>query len=140
MRRLALICLLFVSLLYATMMHAQAAFPVNEGERIRYNAYIEMPRAYISGIGVLLKEGEMIKGSLFNEFGITALDFTYDPKRQKVKLHHVIQMMDKWYIRRVVRKDIAQLMLCLQKGETRYVNGKRHINYQFIPIEHEVTK
>jgi len=122
------------------MLHAQSTFPTNEGERVKYNAYIEMPRAYISGVSVLLKEGDVIKGSLFNEFGMTALDFTYDPKRQKVKLHHVMKMMDKWYIRRVIRKDMAQLMRCLQKGETQYNNERRHINYQFIPIEHEVTK
>ncbi len=140
MRRLALICLLFVSPLYAILLHAQSTFPTNEGERVKYNAYIEMPRAYISGISVLLKEGNVIKGSLFNEFGITALDFTYDPKRQKVKLHNVIKMMDKWYIRRVIRKDIAKMMICLQKGETQYVNEKRHINYHFIPIENEATK
>lgn len=140
MRRLALICLLFVSSLSAMMMYAQSTFPANEGERVRYNAYIEMPRAYIGGICVLLREGDVIKGSLFNEFGITALDFTYNPKRQKVKLHHVIKMMDKWYIRRVIRKDIAQLMVCLQKGGTQYQNERRHIKYQFIPIEHEITK
>ena len=122
------------------MLHAQSTFPTNEGERVKYNAYIEMPRAYISGVSVLLKEGDVIKGSLFNEFGMTALDFTYDPKRQKVKLHHVVKMMDKWCIRRVIRKDMAQLMRCLQKGETQYKNEKRHINYQFIPIENEVTK
>ena len=140
MRRLALICLLFVSPLYAIMSHAQTAFPTDEGERVKYNAYIEMPRAYISGVSILMKEGDVIKGSLFNEFGITALDFTYDPKRQKVKLHTVIKMMDKWYIRRVIRKDIAQLMICLQKGETQYKNERRNINYQFLPIEDEVTK
>ena len=122
------------------MSHAQTAFPTDEGERVKYNAYIEMSRAYISGVCILMKEGDMIKGSLFNEFGITALDFTYDPKRQKVKLHTVIKMMDKWYIRRVIRKDMAQLMICLQKGETQYKNESRNISYQFLPIENEVTK
>jgi hypothetical protein len=119
------------------MLHAQTTFPTNEGERVKYNAYIEMSRAYISGMSVLMKEGDVIKGSFFNEFGITALDFTYHPKRQKVKLHHVMKMMDKWYIRRVIRKDIAQLMICLQKGETQYQNERRHINYQFLPIHGE---
>ena len=122
------------------MLHAQSTFPTHEGERIRYHAYIEMTRAYISGMGVLLKEDGMIKGSLFNEFGITALDFTYDPERQKAKLHHVIKMIDKWYIRRLIRNDIAQLMICLQKGETRYQNERRHINYLFLPIENEVAE
>jgi hypothetical protein len=140
MKRLALICLLFVSPLFTILLYAQSTFPTKDGERIKYNAYIETPRAYISGISILLREGDQIKGSLFNEFGITALDFTYDPRRQKVKLHSVIMMMDKWYIRRVVRKDLAQLMICLQEGKTEYRNERRRINYQFRPIDNEVTK
>ncbi len=110
---------------------AQSAFPETEGDRIRYAASIEMPKAYLSGICVLLREGDVVRGSLFNEFGVTALDFTYHPENQKVKLHHVISMMDKWYIRRVLRKDLAQLMLRLQQGETTYHNERRHITYQF---------
>ena len=152
MRKSALICLLFVSQLAVMRLFAQSAFsdprsecgvaiPETEGGRIRYAATIEMPKAYLSGICVLLREGNVVRGSLFNEFGVTALDFTYHPENQiatphsdhrseKVKLHHVISMMDKWYIRRVLRKDLAQLMLRLQQGETTYHNERRHITYQ----------
>ena len=70
MKRLALICLLFVSPLLALLTQAQSTFPTEDGERVKYHAYIETPRAYISGICILLKEGDLIKGSLFNEFGI----------------------------------------------------------------------
>lgn len=140
MRRLALICLLFVSPLCLIKLQAQSVFPSHEGELIKYTAYIEMPHAYISGVSVLLKEDNLIKGCLFNEFGITALDFTYDPNRQKVKLHSILKMMDKWYIRRVIRKDIAQLMIRLQNGVTQYQNERHHIQYQFLPIKDEVIK
>jgi hypothetical protein len=77
---------------------------------------------------------------LFNEFGITAIEFSYNPERDKVKLKHVIKMMDKWYIRRVLRKDIAQLMSLLYNGKTEYQNTRRNISYQFIPIIDEVTQ
>lgn len=140
MKRLALICLLLISSLCLSKLEAQSAFPSNDGECFKYNAYIEMPRAYISGISMLLKEEGVIKGCIFNEFGITALDFTYNPQRQKVKLYHIIEIMDKWYIRRVIRKDIAKLMLCLQKGETQYLNERHQIKYQFLPIEDEVIE
>ncbi len=128
MRRLVLICLLSVSLLSP----AQTS--------TRYAAYIEMPRGYVSGVCVLLNDGEVVKGSLFNEFGVTALDFTYDLQRRKVTLHHVVRLMDKWYIRRVLRKDLAQLMIRLERGETTYQNERRHITYQFTPIEDEATE
>ncbi len=107
---------------------------------MKYAAYIEMPRAYISGISVLVNEQDTIRGSLFNEFGITAMDFSFDPKKHKVKLHHVIPAMDKWYIRRVLRKDLAQLMIHLQNGKTQYTNERRHINYQFTPISDETKE
>ena len=117
MRRLTIICFLFVSLLYAISMRGQTTFPVSDGEQIKYSAYIEMQRAYISGICVLQNENNVIKGCFFNEFGLTAIDFSYNLKYQK---------------------DIAQLMMCLQRGETYYQNESRHINYQFTPIANEV--
>ena len=135
MKRLALICLLFVSQLAVMQLFAQSTFLETEGGRIRYAASIEMPKAYLSGICVLLREGNVVRGNLFNEFGVTALDFTYHPENQKVKLHHVISMMDKWYIRRVLRKDLAQLMLRLQQGETTYHNERRNITYQLKVID-----
>ena len=129
MKRLTLICLLFVSSLAAIKLYAQSTFPASEGERMKYNAYIEMPRSYVSGIMILMNDNNEIKGSLFNEFGVTALDFSYLPKKNKVKLHNVVKMMDKWYIRRVLRKDIAQLMSLLYNGKTEYQNTRRNISY-----------
>lgn len=128
MRRLVLICLLFVSVLSMAQTDT------------RYAAYIEMPRAYVSGVCVLQTDGDTVRGCLFNEFGVTVLDFTYDSQRQKVKLHHVVKMLDRWYIRRVLRKDLAQLMIRLQRGETQYRNERRQITYQFTPIKDEATE
>ena len=114
---------------------AQTTFPSADGERAKYAAYIEMPKAYVSGICVLLQEDGLIKGSLFNEFGITALDFTYNLQRDKIKLHSVMKMMDKWYIRKVLKKDLRQVMKTLKEGQTEYTNQRRHIVYRFHGIE-----
>ena len=129
--------LLCISLLLALPINVQAqtTFPSADGERAKYAAYIEMPKAYVSGICVLLQEDGLIKGSLFNEFGITALDFTYNPQRDKIKLHSVMKMMDKWYIRKVLKKDLRQVMKTLKEGQTEYTNQRRHIVYRFHGIE-----
>lgn len=129
--------LLCISLLLALpiSVQAQTTFPSAEGEKAKYAAYIEMPKAYVSGICVLLQEDGLIKGSLFNEFGITALDFTYNPQRDKIKLHSVMKMMDKWYIRKVLKKDLRQVMKTLKEGQTEYTNQRRHIVYRFHGIE-----
>ena len=127
----------FISLLLclSVRLQAQTTFPSAEGERAKYSAYIEMPKGYVSGICVLLKEEGVVKGSLFNEFGFTALDFTYNPERDKIKLHSVMKMMDKWYIRKVLKKDLRQVMKALMKGESEYTNQRQHIVYRFHGIE-----
>ena len=129
--------LLCISLLLALpiSVQAQTTFPSADGERAKYAAYIEMPKGYVSGVCVLQRESSDIKGCLFNEFGITALDFTYHPERQKVTLHNVIKMMDKWYIRKVLKKDLRQVMKTLKEGQTEYTNQRRHIVYRFHGIE-----
>ena len=135
MNPLKMAFLLCVSLLtvLSSRLQAQTYFPSSEGECIRYTAHIEMPKGYISGICMLQKEGDVVKGCLFNEFGITALDFTYQPNQGKVKIHHLVAMMDKWYIRKVLRKDLVHLMRNLQTGKTCYINQRRHIQYRFTP-------
>ena len=137
-------CLLCISLLLSVVtdqLYAQVPFPTTEGESIRYTAYIEMGNpskgsgtVYVSGICVLHREGDTIRGSLFNEFGITALDFSYRLAKKKVKLHTVMPMMNKWYIRKVLKKDLRQLMEGLQNGQTTWKDERYHIDYQLTPL------
>lgn len=76
-----------------------------------------MSKGYLSGISVLVRETDVFRGVLFNEFGITALEFTYNPQKKKVKLEQVIAMLDKWYIRRVIKKRFA---MCDREFIERY--------------------
>ena len=136
MRRSMRSCLLFISLLLSVLtsrLYAQTTFPA-DGESIRYTAYIEMEKGYVSGICILHRDGNTVHGSMFNEFGITALDFTYRLEKKKVKLHTVMPMMNKWYIRKVLKKDLRQLMTGLQNGETTWKDERYHIEYQLTPL------
>ncbi len=56
---------------------------------MKYNASIEMKKGYLSGICILIRDKDGYKGSIFNEFGISVLDFTYQPVTGKVKLENV---------------------------------------------------
>lgn len=100
---------------------------------MRYSVLIDMPKAYLSGVCVMRREGT-VQGTVFNEFGVTSLSFHYDPVRQKVRLHYLVAMMDKWYIRRVLRRDLLRLLQQLEQGETRYENTRQHITYVMTPI------
>ena len=93
-----------------------------------------MPRGYVSGLLVLLRSEDSVRGSLFNEFGITALDFTYNRRTDKVKLHTVVKQMDKWYIRRVLRRDLRQVLKRLEQGDSVYEDSRYHIDYKFTPM------
>ena len=126
---------ILIALALCSTAEAQNTFPDNEGETAQYSTYIQMSNAYISGICLLLKENGVIKGSVFNEFGLTAIDFSYNIKKNKVKLIYVFDMMNKWYIKKTLKKDLANLLTALKKGETQYVNSKRHITYTFKPME-----
>lgn len=141
MKQLARVCLIFVSLTFLTAhfstVNAQVCFPSVQGEKAKYSAYIDMPQGYVSGVCVLFNEGTVIQGSLFNEFGITALSFSYDLKKEKIKLYSVVKLMDKWYIKKILKKDLKQLMKCLQKGESVYQNEKYHITYSFSTLNTE---
>jgi hypothetical protein len=45
--------------------------------------------------------------------------------------------MDKWYIKRILKKDLKQLMKRLQKGESVYQDEKYHITYSFSTLNTE---
>ena len=82
-----------------------------------------------------ISKADVYRGVLFNEFGITALEFTYDPQKKKIKLEQVIAMLDKWYIRRVLRNDLRCVMENLMRGISTYKDEKYHISYKFSRIE-----
>lgn len=109
----------------------QEAYVDSIGSRMKYTATIEMSKGYISGICVLMTEDGLIKGSIFNEFGISAMDFIYQHGENKVKLVNVIKMLDKWYIKRVLRRDMAHVVKNLLSGISTYRNEKYKIDYKF---------
>ncbi len=125
---------LISALLLCLAAHA-ASFPTADGERARYDAVIEMGRGYVSGVCILVADNGEVKGCLVNEFGISALDFIYNPQTKKVKLVHVIKLLDKWYIRRTLRSDLAKVMQNLAEGVMTYRNEKRKIDYKFTILQ-----
>ena len=134
--------MLFISVVLAFTLcgriSAQTMYPTHVGDKMRYTAMIESPKAYLSGICILYHDTDgVVKGSMFNEFGISALDFTYNVKKDKVKLHHVVKMMDKWYVRRVLRRDLRELLHGLRQGKGEYIDSKYHLTYQFVRIADE---
>lgn len=109
----------------------QAPLSDSIGCKTRYVTTIELSKGYLSGITIMVREADVYHGVLFNEFGITALEFTYQPQTKKVELIEVIAMLDKWYIRRVLKNDLQHVMENLMKGNPTYKDEKYHISYKF---------
>ena len=89
-----------------------------------------------------------IVGTVVNEFGMKAFDFIYDNK--KVQLLNIVAFLDKWYIRKVLRKDLAFILSQMEQGvdfekkprriqfksngEIEAVNSRYKIYYTFTPM------
>ena len=112
---------LFLTILLCAALSASAqTLPSHEGERQRYSIQIDLGKAYLRGVCVMLMQADTIKASIVNEFGVSFIDFTYTPSNGKVRLLNVVAKLDKWYIRRILRKDIRGLMRNMEKGINRY--------------------
>ena len=115
-------------------MAMRGQLPQQNGDRERYDVQIDIKKAYISGICVMLKEDDVIKASVINEFGVSATDFTY--ANDKITLVNLMKQLDKWYIRRTLRKDLRNVMHNLQEGKEKYENTKYNITYNF-SLQHQ---
>lgn len=135
-RYLLVLLLLSVS----SELFSQVQFPHKDGERARYDVKIDIKKAYISGVCMMVMDEGIVKASIVNEFGLSAVDFTYNPTKDKVKILNVMSKMDKWYIRRVLRKDFRYIMHQLSQGIYTYENKKQHITYTFNPLKDDIKE
>lgn len=137
---------ILILLVFSCKLVAQSLLPELSGKKVQYSASIEMPKAYISGICIILNDSSTYKASIFNEFGISCIECSYIPNKQKVKLHNVADVLDRWYIKHILKKDLFHLFQNLEKGESNYLNKKRNIVYHLSPLnnnmytEHETIK
>ncbi len=119
---------------------AQSLYPEKSGDKVRTSAMIEIPKGYVSGICVMHNDGEEVKASIFNEFGISAIDFIYYPQKDKVKIADVMAMLDKWYIRKLLKKDLLKVVHNLRQGKGEYRNEKYKIDYKFSLLKDDTER
>lgn len=127
------ICLL--SFTFCLLLAKAQTLPSDEGERARYSVQIDVKKAYISGICGMLFEDGKLKASVVNEFGLSAMDFEYNPQKDKVKIINVIKKLDHWYIKRVLKRDLRILLHNLEQGIYKHENVKYEITYTFLPLQ-----
>lgn len=132
------ISLLLLSLLPASAFaQSKVSYPANDGDETICKILIEMPKGFISGVCLLVHDGDSINGAVINEFGITALGFHYIISKDDMKLENVNAMIDKWYIKMVLHKDLRELLHALKDGKLTYTNEKYHITYTLSPMDED---
>jgi len=115
----------------------------------QYNLLLQVRGNDLSGICVMkmVSPTEMI-GTVVNEFGFTAFDFEY--REGKTKLSNLPPFLDKWYIRKILRKDLSfffanfllqqntkkrsRELIFSPDGEIILTNDRFKIKYTFTPI------
>lgn len=119
--------------------NSQSAFPRNNGDTANYEMQIDARGNFISGICMMVLDEDKIKCSIINEFGVSIIDFTYNTEKDKVKLHYVFKTLNKWYLRRVLRRDLKRIIAIMRIGGTSFVDSRHKLNFTF-KINHDIEK
>ena len=133
------VLLVLMPVLLPLVAAGQGLLPRVDGQERLYNVRIEMEKGGMTGVCMMLCDSTGLHGNVINEFGVGLLSFTYEPERDKVRLHSVFGKMDKWYIRRTLRRDLRRLVHAMRDGEATYRNDRRGIGYSFTPIAEDDT-
>ena len=80
-----------------------------------------------TGLCIISQEADStIVGTIVSELGVKAFDFTYTNKKAKVL--NVIAPLNKWYIRKVLRGDLAFILSNISEGKNAD-KKKRHMRF-----------
>lgn len=115
--------LLFVSLLFALcpVMAQQVSGSSTSSE---YNVLMQARGNEFTALCFMepTESGDLV-GTLVNEFGIKVFDFTYSCGKAKVQ--NVMGPLNRWYIRRVLNRDLTFILSNLDKGENVTLKKRR---------------
>lgn len=100
-------------------------FPILDGGKKEYTCVIQLRNNTLTGICVIKKEQEKYIGTFVNEFGIKGFDFMYDVNKNRISLFNVIKFLNKWYIKRTLKKDLKFMIT----NRSNFKNKKREIAY-----------
>ncbi|MBQ8050051.1 MAG: hypothetical protein IJ197_00570 [Bacteroidaceae bacterium] len=128
---------------------AQALFTFDDEGMARTHLELSAHGRDITGLCLMRQSEDTLRGSVINEFGIKAFDFTY--REGKTKLMNVASFLNKWYIRRTLQRDLSflfsQTTSCCRgqrsvekNGDTVSLVNKRHkLTYRFRNLD-EITE
>lgn len=88
-----------------------------------YKVSINARGQEISGLAIMEPQADKsILGAIVNDFGVKVYDFVYS--NGKTKISNVIAPLNKWYIRKVLRKDLSYILLSLSNDADPSVRAR----------------
>lgn len=133
------ICMSIFLLIVPILTMAQSTYPVNDGDKVHYNLQIEIRESCLSGICIMVNNEGTIASSIINEFGISLIDFTYSEKKNKIKIHSIIKPLNRWYIKRFIKRSLKKMINVIKSGGTEYIDNKNRIRY-FITLNNDTQE
>lgn len=109
----------------------QLTYPEKDGDKVCYNLQIEIRESYVSGICIMVNNDGLIMSSIVNEFGVSMIDFTYSENKNKVKIRSVIGSLNRWYVKRLIKRSLRGMLKAMKFGDTEYIDTKNKIRYIF---------
>ena len=102
-------CLIFIELLLLLL-------PCSATESKEYNLLMNARGREITAICMMNVEDDgSILGTIVTEMGIKVFDFSYTDGKTKVM--NVLASLNKWYIRKVLRKDLSFILSNIDGGK-----------------------
>ena len=99
-----------------------------------------MPHGNLSGLCVVRVRHDSIVGAWVNEFGVQAFDFTYERRRQRIRLAHLIPPLRRFFLRRMLKKDFQTFVPHFATGQASSHNNRHGIRYDFAPLPLDTTQ
>ena len=117
-----------------------------------YNLFMQIRGQELTSICIMdFSDEQNIVGTVMNEFGVKAFDFTFNGKKAKVL--NVVGPLNKWYIRKILKADFTFIMSNIRQGqdvtkkkrtlifspdgEMLFTNSRYNIRYTFTPLNSE---
>lgn len=106
----------------------QATNELDDSLTIREYQFLMQARGHeLTGLCIVNEVSEdTVMGTIVNEFGVKAFDFSID--NGKGRVFNVIRPLDKWYIRRVLKGDFGFIFNNMKRGQDLIIK-KRHLSF-----------
>ena len=102
--------------------------------RSEYNVMIKARGMDFNGICIMECNDEgLITGTIVSQMGPKIFDFTMSGRR--VRVFNVIEPLDRWFIRRRIRKDLSAILSDPEFSDSVYSLNSRGIDYFFFPLK-----